>query len=112
MLVNKMLCDAEGAISAINSAAVSLCSTNGIATGDSTRGSSGSRGVIKCASTHCLGSSTSKIDNGLPGFFLSAIGACYKYKQTFRSLISSIKNLFFRILVNSLQFFLDLIFII
>lgn len=86
MLVNRMLCDAEGAISAINSAAVSRCSTNGRATGDSTIGSSGSSGVIKCARTHCFGSSTSKTDNGLPARFLSAIGACCK-RQIIKQMI-------------------------
>lgn len=76
MFVSRILCEADGAISATNSAAVSRCNTNGLATGDSTIGSNGSRGVIKCAKTHCFGSSTSKIDSGLPGLFLSVIGAC------------------------------------
>jgi len=76
MFVSKMLCDAEGASSAINSAAVSRCSTSGRDTGDSTNGSRGSSGVMKCARTHCFGSSTSRTDSGLPGLFLSATGAC------------------------------------
>lgn len=76
MFVSKMLCEAEGAISAISSAAVSRCSTNGRDTGDSTSGSRASSGVMKCARTHCLGSSTSRTDSGLPGLFLSATGAC------------------------------------
>lgn len=76
IFVSKILCEADGAISAISSAAVSRCSTKGLAIGDSTRGSRGSKGVIKCARTHCLGSSTSRTDSGLPDLFLSAMGAC------------------------------------
>ena len=77
IFVSNMLCDADGAISAISSAAVSRCRTNGLAIGDSTNGSKGSSGDIKCARTHCFGSSTSRTDSGLPDLFLSAIGACF-----------------------------------
>lgn len=49
-----------------NSEAAVLCLKSGWARGDSKRGSIGSKGLIKCASTQSLGSATSSTLNG-PG---------------------------------------------
>lgn len=47
-----------------SSEAIARCLSNGWLKGDSTIGSIGSNGLIKCAKTHTFGSDTSKTLNG------------------------------------------------
>lgn len=56
-----------------SSAATALCFSRELANGDSKMGSIGSKGLIRCTSTHNFGSDTSRTLNGLCGLDVSSL---------------------------------------